>query len=286
MDGAGGDPGAAAAGTLLLGEEMRVCRLGFGARWVNARGEDNGRLLLRRALDLGIDLIDTADLYGGDGASERLIAEALHPYPPHVVIATKGGQVVRDGRPVANGSPDHLRSACEGSLRRLKLEQIDLYQLHMPDPDVPIEESLGALDELRREGKIRRIGVSNLFGSVLERALDAVALVSVQNLYNVGRRASDPEVDLCERRGLAYLPWGPLFLGEVPAGGPLQEIAARRGTTAAQVAIAWLLARSPAMLPIPGTSMIEHLEANVRAASLRLDDDERALLDRHSSAAD
>jgi pyridoxine 4-dehydrogenase len=276
-------PDAAAAGTLLLGGDSRVNRLGFGARWLDAAGWEEGRSLLRRALELGVNLIDTADTYGGDNASERLIADALHPYPAGLIIATKGGQVVREGQPVANGRPDHLRSACEGSLRRLKLDRIDLYQLHMADPEVPLEESLGALNELRQEGKVRHIGVSNLFRGDLDRALDVAQIVSVQNLYNLGRRGSDPEVDWCEGRTLIYLPWGPLFLGELPVGGALQQLAQEREATTAQIALAWLLARSPAIVPIPGTSTIEHLEENVGAAALRLDDEELALLDAYSS---
>jgi aryl-alcohol dehydrogenase-like predicted oxidoreductase len=229
-------------------------------------------------LELGVTLIDTADVYGGDNASELLIADALHPYPDDLVIATKGGQVSVNGQPAANGRPDYLRSACDGSLRRLRVDTIDLYQLHMPDPDVPIEESLGALVELRREGKVRHVGVSNFFREQLDRALTLAPIVSVQNLYNLGRRGSDPEVDTCERHEIAYMPWYPIFAGEIPATGELGRIADARGATPAQVALAWLLARSPAVLPIPGTSSLPHLEENVAAAALRLTDEEVARL--------
>jgi aryl-alcohol dehydrogenase-like predicted oxidoreductase len=262
---------------VTLGDVV-VNRMGFGARWVDVTGPEVGAALLRRVLELGVNLIDTADVYGGDHGSERLIADALHPYPDDLVIATKGGQVVKDGQPAANGRPEYLRSACEGSLRRLRRETIDLYQLHMPDADVPLEESLGALVELRREGKIRHIGVSNFFGGLLDQALTVAPIVSVQNLYNLGRRRSDPEIDACERHGIAYMPWFPLFAGEVPETGELGRIAGERDATPAQVALAWLLARSPAMLPIPGTSSSSHLEENVAAASVRLTDEEVARL--------
>jgi aryl-alcohol dehydrogenase-like predicted oxidoreductase len=250
---------------------------------VSARGPEEGRALLRRALELGVNLIDTADVYGNDNASELLLADALHPYPEGLVIATKGGQVLRDGQPVANGTPAYLRSACEASLNRLRIDQIDLYQLHMADPEVPVEVSLGALNELRKEGKIRHIGVSNIFGGDLEHALDVAPVVSVQNRYNVGMRASDPEVDLCERRSLAYMPWSPLFMGDLPGEGPLRQIAEQRGATPAQIALVWLLARSPAIVPIPGTSTIAHLEENLKAAALRLSPEELELFDDYSS---
>src|SRR3954469_5973238 len=261
------DHPAAAAGTIVLGD-MTVRRMGFGARWVTAHDPENGGAVLRRALELGVNLIDTADVYGGEFASERLIADTLHPYPDDLVIATKGGQTAVDREVVANGTRAYLRAACEGSLQRLKREAIDLYQLHMPDPEVPVEESLGALVELRDEGKIRHIGVSNFFREQLDLALQIAPVVSVQNLYNLGRRGSDPEVDVCERRGMAYMPWHPLFAGEIPAAGEVARVAAERGATPAQVVLAWLLTRSPAMLPIPGTASLAHLEENVEASAL------------------
>jgi aryl-alcohol dehydrogenase-like predicted oxidoreductase len=269
---------AAAAGTLTLGGDMPVRRMGFGARWVTAPGSDAGSALLRRAIELGVNLIDTADVYGGDNASERLIAEALHPYPADLLIATKGGQKSVDGRPVPDGRPAHLREACERSLRALRVETIDLYQLHSLDPEVPLEESLGALVQLRDEGKVRHIGVSNLFREVLDLALAVAPVVSVQNQYSVAARRSDPEVDLCKRQGIAFMPWAPILMGDLGQVTALARIAAERGATPAQIALAWLLARSETMLPIPGTSSIEHVEENVRAAELRLSDEELALL--------
>jgi pyridoxine 4-dehydrogenase len=254
---------AAAAGRIALGDNLTVCRMGFGAMWMSTANAEPCRALLRRAVELGIDLVDTADTYG-DGASELMIAEALHPYPDGLVIATKGGQTVVDGEVVANGTPQHLREACEASLRRLRLETIDLYQLHMPDSEVPLEESLGALAELRAEGKVREIGASNLFRENLDRALDAAPLVSLQNQFNIENRNSEHEVAVCEQRGIAFIPYRPL------AGGSL--------ATNTQVALAWLLQRSPSMLPIPGTTSIEHLEQNVAAAQVHLSDDELARL--------
>jgi pyridoxine 4-dehydrogenase len=260
---------AAAAGTIALGD-MVVNRMGFGARWVTTHDPEPGAAVLHRALELGVNLIDTADVYGGEYASERLLAEALHPYPAGLAIATKGGQTSVDGEVVANGTREHLRAACEGSLQRLRVDAIDLYQLHMPDPQVPIEESLGALVELRAEGKIRHIGVSNFFREQLDTAIEVAQVVSVQNLFQLGRARADPEIETCERHGLAYMPWHPLFGGQIPARGALERIAGRHGATPAQVALAWLLARSPGMLPIPGTAQVAHLEENVAAAALRL----------------
>ena len=271
---------ASAAGTVQLGGDLEVRRLGFGAMRLTGDGiwgpppdPERAKAVLRRAVDLGVNFIDTADSYGPE-VSENLIAEALHPYPGGLVIATKGGllrsgpgQWQRDCR------PEHLREACEGSLRRLRLERLDLYQLHAVDPDVPIEDSVGALAELREEGKIAHIGVSNTGESELARARAVVPIVSVQNRYSLGDRASDPVLGICEREGLAFIPWYPLGAGKM-GGGPIERIASERGVTPFQVALAWLLARSTAMLPIPGTSSIEHLEENVAAASLRLSEDE------------
>jgi aryl-alcohol dehydrogenase-like predicted oxidoreductase len=273
---------AIAAGTLTLGGGLEVRRLGYGAMRVTGEGvwgppADRERALavLRRAVELGVNLIDTADSYGPE-VSEELIAEALHPYPPDLVIATKGG-LLRDGpgrwRP--DCSPEHLREACEGSLRRLRVERIDLYQLHTIDPQVPLEESLGALVELQRAGKIRHIGISNVGPDHLDRARAAADVVSVQNRYSLGDRQSEPVLEACEREGLAFLPWFPLAAGELARpGGALDRVAAAHGASPSQVALAWLLARSPAMLPIPGTSSVEHLEENVAAAGLRLSSDE------------
>jgi pyridoxine 4-dehydrogenase len=272
------EPPAAAAGTLTLGGDLVVRRMGIGARWVTIHDSEAGCALLRRALELGINLIDTADVYGGDNASERLIAEALHPYPADLVIATKGGQKSIDGRPVPDGRPAYLRAACERSLRALRVETIDLYQLHNLDPDVPLEESLGALVQLRDEGKVRHIGVSNVFRELLDIALAVAPVVSVQNQYSVESRVSDPEVDLCERRGIAFMPWAPILMGDLGRVSALARVAAERTATPAQIALAWLLARSKTMLPIPGTASIEHLEENVRAAELRLSAEELVLL--------
>ncbi len=271
------DQPAAAAGTLTLGDAL-VRRIGFGARWVTVHDPESGRDLLRRALELGVNLIDTADVYGGENASERMIADALYPYPADLMIATKGGQTSVDGQPVPDCRPEYLRQACERSLRALRVDTIDLYQLHNPDPNVPLEESLGALVDLRDEGKIRLIGISNSFREQLDRALEMAPIVSVQNQYSVESRQSDPEVDVCARRGIAYMPWGPILMGDLARVPVLEQVAAEHGVTPAQVAIAWLLDRSPAMLPIPGTSSIEHLDENVQAAGLRLSDDALARL--------
>ena len=251
---------AAGAGTITLGS-LSVNRIGLGARFVQDAAHHGP--LLSRALELGVNLIDTADVYG---ASEDAIAGALHPYPDGLVIATKGGQTLVDGTPTADGRPEYLRDACERSLRRLRVDTIDLYQLHMPDPNVPIEESVGALDELRREGKVREIGVSNVFGDQLELARRTTPIVSVQNRYSLMHRDSEREIDICEREGMAYMPWWPLGGGEL----------ARVGV---QKALAWLLQRSPAMLPIPGTGSVEHLEENVAAAGVQLTPEEVAALE-------
>lgn len=255
---------AAAAGPIALGS-LEVNRIGFGARFV--QDPDHHGALLRRVLELGVNLIDTADVYGN---SEAAIAGALHPYPEGLVIATKGGQTLVDGTPTANGTPGYLREACERSLTRLRVDTIDLYQLHMPDPGVPIAESVGALEELRREGKIREIGVSNVFGEQLELARRTAPVVSVQNRFSLKHRQSDAEIALCERESMAYMPWWPL------AGGELARVGAAQ-------ALAWLLQRSPAMLPIPGTTSVEHLEENMTAAQVQLTSKEIADLEANSS---
>jgi pyridoxine 4-dehydrogenase len=265
--------------TFTIGGDLEVRRLGFGAMRITGSGiwgppddEEEAKAVLRRVLELGINLIDTADSYGPE-VSENLIAEALHPYPDGLVIATKGGlRRTGPGGWPPDARPERLRECCEGSLRRLRVDRIDLYQLHRPDPQVPLEESMGALGELRDEGKVRHVGVSNVTTDQLSRARGVVEVVSVQNRYNLGDRASDDVLEICERDGLAFLPWRPL----APDGlaGTVDEIARVHDATPGQVALAWLLARSPAMVPIPGTSSVEHLEENVHAAELRLSDEE------------
>ena len=281
------DVSARASGTLTLGGDLTVHRLGFGAMRITGRGvwgpppdRDVALAVLRRAVELGIDLIDTADSYGPH-VSEELIAEALHPYPDGLVIATKGG-LERTGPGVwpRNGRPEHLKAACEGSLRRLRVDRIDLYQLHSVDRGVPYAESVGALKELRDEGKIRHVGVSNVSVALLAEARSIVEVVSVQNRFNLADRASQDVLDACERDDLGFLPWYPLAAGRLAEpGGPVAEIAAAHDATPSQVALAWLLARSPVMLPIPGTGSIAHLEENVAAVGLELSADELRALD-------
>jgi pyridoxine 4-dehydrogenase len=228
--------------------------------------------VLRRVVELDVNFVDTADSYGPD-VSETLIAEALYPYPDDLVIATKGGLLrTSSGLWPTNGRPDHLRQACEGSLRRLRLEQIPLYQFHQPDPQVPLEDSIGALVELKEEGKIRHIGVSNVSEDQLRQAQKLTPVVSVQNRYNAADRSSESLVDLCDEEEIVFLPWAPIQ--DVGPSSPVATIAGRHGATTTQVVLAWLLARSPAILPIPGTGSIAHLEENVAAASLRLEPDE------------
>jgi pyridoxine 4-dehydrogenase len=278
---------AAAAGTVTLGGDLTVNRLGFGAMrltgdgvWGPPADREAAHRVLRRAFELGVTCIDTADAYG-PGDSEELIAEALAPYPTELVIATKGGLVrPGPGRWEADGRPEHLRAACDASLRRLRLEQIHLYQLHTPDPDVPLEESVGALAELQAEGKIRHVGLSNVTSTQAEAATAIVPVVSVQNRYSLADRGSEKVLAWCERRGAAFLPWFPLASGDLAKpGGAVDGVAAAHGATAAQVALAWLLAHSQAMLPIPGTSSLEHLEENVAAAGIRLTPEEMARLE-------
>jgi aryl-alcohol dehydrogenase-like predicted oxidoreductase len=272
---------ASAAGTLALGGDLEVRRLGFGAMRITGEGiwgppadREAAKAVLRRAVELGVDLIDTADSYGPH-VSEELIAEALHPYPEGLVIATKGGMTRSGpGRWERDCSPEHLREACEGSLRRLRLERIDLYQLHAVDPEVPLEESVGALAQLQDEGKIAHVGLSNVAIEELERARQIVPVVSVQNRYSIDDRDSEPVLDRCERDRLGFIPWFPLKAGRVASGGPIARVAESHGATPFQVAIAWLLARSPAMLPIPGTSSVEHLEEDVAAAGFHLSEEE------------
>ena len=279
-------PNAAAAGTFDIGGDLRVNRLGFGAMRITGKGiwgepenPEEARAVLKRAVELGINLIDTADSYGPH-VSERLIGETLHPYPEDLVIATKGG-LLRDGPGQwrRDARPEHLREACEGSLKRLKLDCIDLYQLHRIDPRVPAEEPLGALAELREEGKIRHIGLSEVSVEQIQRAQQIVPIVSVQNRYNLTDRDSEDVLGFCEREGIGFIPWFPLATGDLARpGGPLDDIATRYGASPGQVALAWLLWRSPVILPIPGTSSVEHLVENVAAASLELDEEEFAEL--------
>jgi pyridoxine 4-dehydrogenase len=260
---------AAAAGTFDIAD-MTVNRLGFGAMRITGKGvwgdppdREAARAVLRRAVELDVNLIDTADSYGPH-VSEELIAEALYPYPDDLVIATKGGlERSGPGQWHRNGHPEHLREACEGSLKRLRLERIDLYQLHAPDPNVPIADSLGELNALQNEGKIRHIGVSNFDSEQLAQARELSTIVSVQNRYSFSDREQEPVLEACERDGLGFLPWFPL------AAGSIED---------PRVALAWLLQRSPVVLPIPGTSSLEHLEENVAAASTELTHDDMAAL--------
>jgi pyridoxine 4-dehydrogenase len=284
-------PTAATAGTVTLGD-LTVNRMAFGAMRLPGPGvigepddPENALAVLRRAVELGVNFIDTAASYGPH-VSERQIAEALHPYPDDLVVATKGGlEHERAGEWMRDGRPENLRASCEGSLQRLRVERIDLYQLHAVDPRVPIEESVGALVELQREGKIRHIGLSNVDARQLAQAREVATIVSVQNRYNLVDRHSESVLDTCEREGIAFIPWFPLGFGDLTrGGGRLADVAATRGVTQAQVALAWLLRRSPVMLPIPGTSSLEHLEENVAAASLELTDAEYAELSRAAGA--
>jgi len=275
-------PNAASAGTFDLGGDLKIVRVGFGAMRITGEGiwgepedPEEARTVLRRAIELGINLIDTADSYGPE-VSERLIGETLHPYPEGLVIATKGGLTrPGPGRWKPDGRPEHLREACEGSLRRLKVERIDLYQLHRIDPRVPAEESLGTLAELREEGKIRHVGLSEVRVEEIQQAREIIPIASVQNRYNLTDRNYEDVLDFCEREGIGFIPWFPLATGNLARpGGPLDEMAARRGVAPSQIALAWLLMRSPVMLPIPGTSSVAHLEENVAAADLRLSQEE------------
>lgn len=280
MDEKNGNPPAASSGTVSLGGELSVRRIGFGAMRITGDGiwgppKDPAAAIgvLRRAIDLGVNFIDTADSYG-PYVSEELIAKALAPYPKDLVIATKGGW----NRPGPNqwthdASPAHLRKAVEGSLKRLRLDRIDVYQLHVPDPVIPFDASVETLANLQSEGKIRLVGLSNVTQEHIERARGIVPIVSVQNRYSFADREWDYVVDYCERNGIAFIPWFPLGAGTV-AGKILERIAKARDKKPIQVALTWLLKRSPVMLPIPGTSSIEHLEENVQAGSLRLTEEE------------
>ena len=275
---------AANAGTIDVGGDLTVNRLGFGAMritgpgiWGDPPDRDTAKAALRRAVELDVTFIDTADSYGPE-VSENLIAETLHPYPEDLVIATKGGQTrPGPGRWVPDGRPEHLRQACEGSLRRLRLEQIQLYQFHRPDPQVPLADSLGTLVELKDEGKIAHIGISNVSESQLRAAQQITPVVSVQNRYNAADRGSESMVDTCEQEQIAFLPWAPIQQADTPA---VAEAAKRHGASPRQIVLAWLLARSPQMLPIPGSGSPEHVAQNIAAASIALSDDEVAAISK------
>ena len=267
---------AADAGTVTLGD-LTVNRMGFGAMRLTGRGiwgdphdRDECKRVLRRAIDLGVNFIDTADSYGPD-VSEQLIAEELHPYPNDLVIATKGG-FIRNGPSSWHPDchPERLKQCCEGSLRRLKLDRIDVYQLHTVDRNVPFADSVGALNELQQAGKIHHVGLSNVNAQQLAEGREIVDVVSVQNRYSASDRASEEVLEACEQGGLAFIPWFPLGAGRATEpGGPLDRAAQETGMTLAQAALAWLLDRSEVMLPIPGTSSVEHLEENVAAAGVK-----------------
>lgn len=273
---------AAAAGTFTIGGELTVNRLGFGGMrlcgpgiWGWPADRENALQVLRRAVELGVNFIDTADAYGPE-VNEEQIAQALYPYPDDLVIATKGG-LTRPGRGewVRDGRPERLKKCCEASLRRLKLDRIDVYQLHAPDQKVPLEDMIGALIELRDEGKIRFIGVSNFSVEQLRQAREMTQIVSLQNPYNYSeRRENDDALDYCEREGLAFLPYFPLNAGDVSEDAGLQAVAKRHNATVFQIALAWLLHRSEATIPIPGTQSLAHLEENVAAARIEFDEDD------------
>jgi pyridoxine 4-dehydrogenase len=279
---------AAESGTLKIGGDLPIHRLGFGAMritgpgiWGEPKDTEEVRRVLRRAVELGVNFIDTADSYG-PAVSEPLIGSTLAPYPKGLVIATKGG-FTRQGpdRWVPVGRPEYLRQQLEMSLRYLRVERIDLYQLHRIDPKVPVEESLGALKDAQAEGKIRHIGLSEVSAKEVERAHKTVPIVSVQNRYNLLDREHEPVLQYCEKEKIAFIPWFPVGAGKLAQpGGPLDQAARRSGATMAQLSVAWLLHHSPVMLPIPGTSRVPHLEENIAAAGLRLDDAEWTALEK------
>jgi pyridoxine 4-dehydrogenase len=276
------------SGTFHIGGDLPVYRLGFGAMritgagvWGEPRDHDEVIRVLRRALELGINFIDTADSYGPE-VSERLIAEALYPYPKGLVIATKAG-FDRNGpnQWTMNGRPEHLRAACEGSLRRLRVDRIDLYQLHRVDPQVPAEDQLGVFKDLQAQGKIRYIGLSEVTVQQIEQARELVPIVTVQNRYSLVDRLYEDVLEYCERERVGFIPWNPINAGNLgPLDTKLKGAAKRYGVTTAQLALAWLLWRSPVMLPIPGTSKVAHLEENVAAAALKVKDQELQELNR------
>ena len=281
-------PNAAASGTFSLGGDLPIHRLGFGAMritgpgiWGEPKDRDEAKRVLKRLPDLGVNFIDTADAYGPE-VSENLIAEALHPYPAGLVIATKGG-FTRQGpnKWAIVGHPEYLRQCVELSLRRLKLERIELYQLHRIDPQVPVEDSLGELKKMQQEGKIRHIGLSEVSVLEIERAQKTVPIVSVQNKYNIADRTHETVLQFCEKQGLGFIPWFPMEQGKLNKPGSVLEQAAKlHKATTAQLALAWLLHHSPVLLPIPGTSSVKHLEENVAAATLKLSEAEWQSLEK------
>jgi aryl-alcohol dehydrogenase-like predicted oxidoreductase len=279
---------AAKAGEFLIGNDLRVVRLGFGTMrltgdgiWGEPADRAEAVRVLKRAVELGINFLDTADSYGPHVA-EEIIAEALYPYPADLVIATKGG-FERPGpnKWVENGRPEHLRSACEGSLRRLRLERIDLYQLHRIDPKVPPEDQLGTLKDLQAQGKIKDIGLSEVSVQQIQHAQTIVPIVSVQNRYSIADRASEDVLKYCEKEKMGFIPWFPLAAGQLSReDSPIRRVAEQWKATPSQVALAWLLSKSPVMLPIPGTSRVKHLEENVAAAALKIDENKMQELDQ------
>src|ERR1700723_512056 len=284
---------ARGAGEFVIGKDLRVIRLGFGAMRITGKGiwgepadRPEAIRVVRRAVELGINFIDTADSYGPN-VSEEIIAEALHPYPTGLVIATKGGYL-RPGphRWVEDGRPEHLRSACEGSLRRLRLDRIDFFQFHRIDPKVPADDQLGTMKDLQAQGKIKHIGLSEVSLRQIQHARTIVPIVSVQNRYSVTDRGSEDVLEYCEKEKMGFIPWFPLAAGRVSGPeSPISRMAARWKATPSQLALAWLLARSPVMLPIPGTSRVEHLEENVVAAELKIDRNQWQELDRMARAS-
>lgn len=286
---------AQSAGEFLIGNDLRVTRLGYGAMRITGEGiwgppKDRAEAVevLKRAVELGVNFIDTADSYG-PGVSEEIIAEALYPYPESLVIATKGGfDRTGPNQWKENGKPEHLRAACEGSLRRLRLEQIDLYQLHRIDPKVPAEDQLGALKDLQAQGKIKHIGLSEVSVKQIQHARKIIDVVSVQNRYSIADRGSEDVLDYCEKENLGFIPWFPLAAGKVSGSEKktsITRLAVRLKATPSQVALAWLLARSPVMLPIPGTSKIAHLEENVAAANSKIDANQMQELEGNARAS-
>jgi aryl-alcohol dehydrogenase-like predicted oxidoreductase len=268
--------------TFTIGGDLEVQRLGFGAMRITGKGiwgppedPEEAKRVMHRVVELGLNLIDTADSYGPE-VSENLIAEALHPYPDGLVIATKGGlRRTGPGQWPRDARPERLKECCEASLRRLRLDRIDLYQLHSPDPQVPYEDSIGALKELQDGGKIRHVGISNVSVEEFEQARGIVEVVTVQNRYNLEDRRSEDVLEACEQAGIGFIPWFPLATGRLAEpGGPLDRIAREHDATPAQIALAWLLARSPVMIPIPGTASVEHLEENVGARDIQLSPEE------------
>ena len=271
---------ASASGSFTLGGDLEIYRMGFGAMritgdgiWGPPKDHDNALAVVRHAVELGVNFIDTADSYGPD-VSENLVAEALHPYPEGVIIATKGGHTrPGPGQWAKDGRPEYLRKALEGSLQRLKVDRIDLYQFHRPDPNVPYADSVGEIARMRDEGKIRHVGLSNVTPEQLAIGRDIVEIVSVQNQYNVFDRSSEDVLEICEAENIGFIPWYPVGAGNINTK-KLEQVAPKYDATAYQIALAWLLKRSPVMLPIPGTSSIAHLEENIAASAIQLSDED------------